>query len=245
LGIISNMILVPLLPRLSRLTTPESREELKLRIRQGLMLTALTMLPLSAIFVALALPIVQIIYQRYAFSVDASLLVAPVLMVYGLGMFFYLGRDVLVRVFYALGDGETPFRISIANIFLNVVLDYFLVDILGTPGLVLATVGVNIISMVIFLLILDRRLSGLPLKRWGVSLLGLFGATVAAGLMGWLTSRGLQSLWGGENLWLLFLTVMIASTVSVVVFVAIAFLLGLPELTILGDRLLAKLKIRG
>jgi MviN-like protein. len=38
----------------------------------------------------------------------------------------YLGRDVLVRVFYALGDGETPFRVSIINIFLNGLLDYFI-----------------------------------------------------------------------------------------------------------------------
>jgi putative peptidoglycan lipid II flippase len=127
-GIISNVILVPFLPIFSRLTAPEDWPDLKLRIRQGLILTALTMLPLSAIFIFLALPIVKIVYQRYAFAEDASLIVAPVLMAYGLGMFFYLARDVLVRVFYALGDGQTPFRISIGNIFLNAILDYILVQ---------------------------------------------------------------------------------------------------------------------
>ena len=125
-GIISNMILVPFLPIFSRLTAPENWPELKLRIRQGLVLTALTMLPLTAIFIALAAPIVRIIYERGVFKADASAVVAPVLMAYGLGMFFYLARDVLVRVFYALGDGETPFKISIINIFINAILDYFL-----------------------------------------------------------------------------------------------------------------------
>ncbi len=242
LGIISNMILVPLLPRLSRLSAPESREELKTRIRQGLILTALTMLPLTAIFVSLSFPIVQLIYQRYAFGVDASALVAPVLMVYGLGMFFYLGRDVLVRVFYALGDGETPFRISLGNIFLNVVLDYLLVKKLGIPGIVLATVGVNLVSMIVFLLILDRRLSGLPLGSWGMTLFGLFGATCGGGLFGWLTNQGLQSLWGSEGFWLLLLTVLFSSLVSVSVFLAIAHLLKLPELKMLVDLILAKVK---
>ncbi|MFN9975726.1 MAG: zinc-binding dehydrogenase, partial [Phycisphaerae bacterium] len=33
----------------------------------------------------------------------------------------YLARDVLVRVFYALGDGVTPFRWSLGGIGLNVV----------------------------------------------------------------------------------------------------------------------------
>ena len=87
------------------------------------------------------------IYERYAFGAEASQIVAPVLMAYGLGMFFYLARDVLVRVFYALGDGETPFRISIANIFINALLDYLLVNAFATPGLIFATIGVNIISM--------------------------------------------------------------------------------------------------
>lgn len=45
-------------------------------------------------------------------------------MVYGFGMFVYLARDVLVRVFYATGDGQTPFRISLVNIVLNGVLDF-------------------------------------------------------------------------------------------------------------------------
>ena len=66
--------------------------------------------------------------------------------------FFYMGRDVLIRVFYALGDGQTPFKISIINIFINAILDYFLVEAYGAPGLVMATVGVNISSMIIFYL---------------------------------------------------------------------------------------------
>ena len=40
---------------------------------------------------------------------QAAQLVTALLMAYGLGMPAYLGRDVLVRVFYALGDGTTPF----------------------------------------------------------------------------------------------------------------------------------------
>lgn len=72
LGIISNVILVPLLPLLSRLATPDNWTDFKLRIRQGLLLTALTMLPLSALFIALAFPIVRVVYERFAFDQEAS-----------------------------------------------------------------------------------------------------------------------------------------------------------------------------
>lgn len=246
LGIISNMILVPFLPILSRLSPESDRPEFTLRLRQGIMLTALTMLPLTAIFLSLALPIVQVIYQRYAFQQDASLLVAPVLMAYGVGMFFYLGRDVLVRVFYALGDGQTPFRISLINIGLNALLDYWLIKLFGVPGLVLATVGVNLISMIIFLGILNRRLRGLPLKNWLATISALFLITGVAGLGSWGVNHWLQSWWNTDQFIGQLTTVIIASTVAIVLFFSLTSLLKLPELESLwqaiNSKILSKLK---
>ena len=164
LGIISNVILVPFLPIFARLADPLHWPELKDRIRQSLLFTAITMLPLGVLFVVLASPLVRVIYERGAFDQKASNLVISLLIVYGLGMFIYLARDVLVRVFYAMGDGQTPFKISFINIGLNALLDYWFIQWLGAPGLVLATVGVNLFATLILLLILHQRLGGLPLK---------------------------------------------------------------------------------
>ncbi|MGB0560856.1 MAG: murein biosynthesis integral membrane protein MurJ [Spirulinaceae cyanobacterium] len=240
-GILSNMILVPLLPVFSKLAAPEQWPDLKVRIRQGLLLTALTMLPLTAIFMALSVPIIRLIYERFAFDEEASKLVAPVLMAYGFGMFFYLGRDVLVRVFYALGDGETPFRVSIANILLNGVLDYLLVNAFQTPGLVMATIGVNLVSMAIFLGILHRRLQGLPLWEWGGLLLGLVLSSGAAGLASWGVSWAWERYLGSEHLLLLLGEILTGSAIALLIFIGLAMQLRLPELEILQRRLLQKL----
>lgn len=240
LGIISNMILVPFLPVFSRLSAPENWPELKTRIRQGLILSALTMLPLTAIFMSISGTIVDVVYKRLAFDENASRLVAPVLMAYGFGMFFYLARDVLVRVFYALGDGETPFRISIINIFINVILDYFLVNAFKTPGLVMATIGVNAVSMVIFLGILNHRLRGLPLWEWGGILLGLIGCSVVSGL----ASLGISLLWtqwlGVDNFFLLLGQLGFCTLIALVVFFSLAMLLKLTELEMLSSRVRQK-----
>ncbi|ELS00519.1 integral membrane protein MviN [Xenococcus sp. PCC 7305] len=241
LGIISNTILVPFLPVFSRLTAPENWTELKMRIRQGLFLSALTMLPLTAIFIALSLPIVKLVYQRSQFDAEASSIVAPLLLTYGLGLFFYLSRDVLVRVFYALGDGKTPFKISILNIFFNVVLDYFLVNAFQAPGLVMATIGVNIISMAIFLWLLHRRLNGLPLRQWFLSFSGLIVATILASIGGYGTSWVWETYLGNDNILFLLLELGIASLVSVTIFFVAAIPLKLPELQMLGDRIRQKL----
>ena len=241
LGIISNTILVPFFPVFSRLAAPENWLELKQRIRQGLFLTALTMLPLTAIFVALALPIVKLIYERSQFDDSAARQVAPLLMAYGLGLLFYLARDVLVRVFYALGDGETPFRISIINIFLNAILDFLLVNAFAAPGLVMATIGVNIVSMAIFLWLLNRRLGGLPLLSWGKSLLGLFIATVLASAASYGISYGWEQYFGNSNLFLLLLQLAIASFVAVVIFFIAILPLQLPEVAMLTNKIKQKL----
>ena len=240
LGILSNMILVPLMPVFSRLADPENWAELKQRIRQGLMMTAIAMLPLSALMMALALPIVRVVYERYAFDLEASYLTASILVAYSVGMFVYLGRDVLVRVFYGLGDADTPFRISIVNIFLNAVLDFFLIKPFGAPGLILATVGVNVVSMVVMLWILNRRLNGLPLREWMTPIAGLAAASAIAGVTAWGTLRGLESLWGKSGLLILLAQLGIAGAAGLIVYTGLALQLRLPEVTQFGDRIRQK-----
>ena len=203
LGLLSNALLVPLLPVYARLTAPQDRPELIARIRQGLMLSNASMLPLGALMVALAGPIVALIYERGAFNAGAAALVGGLLMAYGVGMPAYLGRDVLVRVFYALGDGTTPFRFSMAGIGLNALFDWLLVGgptpwglqlpalNFGAPGLVLATVAVNVITCLGLLLALRRRLGSLPLAAWGRDSALLLLAALLAGTLSFGLAAGI------------------------------------------------------
>lgn len=243
LGIISNVILVPFLPLFARLAAPEHWPELKDRIRQSLLFTALTMLPLGALFVVLASPIVRVIYERGAFDAEASTLVTSVLMVYGFGMFVYLARDVLVRVFYATGDGQTPFRISLVNIVLNGVLDFFFIRWLGAPGLVLATVGVNVFSTLALTAVLHRRLR-LPLLEWS-GLIGLLvGLSAVAGTAAWGTLQGIEQWLGTEGLGVLVLQLVVPGGVGLLVFILGASVLPIPEVRQLGQRLSQRFRRR-
>ncbi len=244
LGILSNVILVPLLPVFSKLAAPEHWGELKGRIRQGLMMTAIAMLPLSALMVVLAVPLTRVVYERYAFTADDSYLTASVLVAYAIGMFVYLGRDVLVRVFYAMGDGDTPFRISIFNIFLNALLDFFLVKPFGAPGLVMATVGVNFVSMLMLLWMLDRKLNGLPLKAWSVPIAGLAVISGVSGLAAWGTLQGLAQVWhtDGGGFWLHLTQVCLAGLVGLAAFALLVSQLRIPEVSQFTDRVKQKLR---
>jgi putative peptidoglycan lipid II flippase len=239
LGILSNMILVPLLPVFSKLADPLNWNELKGRIRQGILITGVAMLPLGALMMVLAKPIVSVVYERGRFDPDLTVLTASVLTAYAFGMFVYLSRDVLVRVFYALGDSTTPFRISLVNIGLNALFDYLLLP-LGVPGLVLATVSVNILSVLALIFVLNRRLGGLPLLSWGLALLGLTGASVVAGLACWSMLQGLQGWLGNQGMILQLVELSIAGILGLVVFVLLAMQLRLPEVNLFVNNIRSK-----
>jgi putative peptidoglycan lipid II flippase len=190
--------------------------------------------------VTLAKPMVRVVYERREFTPEASELVASVLMAYAVGMFVYLGRDVLVRVFYALGDGDTPFRISIVNIFLNAVFDFLLVGSFGAPGVVLATVSVNVISVFALLWFLNQRLNGLPLQQWAVPIFGLMFGSAIAGVATWGTLQLTQRSLGSAGFLINLVHLAIAGSVGVLVFAMIATQLRIPEVALLSDRIRQK-----
>jgi putative peptidoglycan lipid II flippase len=228
LGIISNIILVSLLPEFSKLTDPQNWTQLKDRIRQGLMLTGIAMMPLSAIMIALAYPIVKVVYQYGAFKTQDSQLVGSILIASSLGMFIFLARDVLVRVFYALGDGSTPFKISMVNIFFNFLFDYLFWKPFGAAGITLSTVCINLISFSVMLFLLDRRLNGLPWRGF-LPLLGVFFASVVTGGVTWGVSYGWQQFVPVTNTITLSIQLTLAGGIGFGVFIAIVSQLKLPE----------------
>lgn len=249
LGLISNALLVPLLPTFSRLTAREDRPLLVARVRQGLMLSIVTMVPLGALFVALGAPIVELVYERGAFDAQAAKLVTGLLMAYGLGMPAYLARDVLVRVFYALGDGTTPFRFSLAGIGLNVIFDWLLVGgpspwgstlpfDFGAPGLVLATVAINVITCAGLLFALHQRLDGLPLRAWAIDTWKLVIAGILSGLVAWLLSNTGELSQGFVGL---LFKLGIASGTGLALFSLIATGLKVPEMRDLNSLLRKKI----
>jgi len=241
LGVISNIILVPFFPIFSRLTAPEQWSELKQRIRQSLMLVGLTMLPMSALFVTLAQPMVTVVYERGAFDQQSVEIVTSLLVAYGAGMFVYLARDVMVRVFYALGDGQTPFNISLANIITNAVLDYVFFNLMGPPGLVVATIGVNIVSLVAMTALLSRKIGGLPVWEWAQTLATIALASFIAGVSCWLTQGGLASILGTQGFVSNLIQMCVAGSMGIATFALLTVVFKIPEAGLLVNRIRQKL----
>ena len=177
LGLISNALLIPLLPTYAKLSTNEDQRALIKRIRQGLMFSTASMIALGAIFICLGHPIVELVYQRGEFNNNASNLVTGLLIAYGIGMPTYLCRDLLVRIFYSLGESKIPFIVSSIGILLNILFDWISIGApttsgnllrfnYGAQGLVISTGIVNLICCLFLLYYLNKRISGMPILNW-------------------------------------------------------------------------------
>eukprot|EP00240_Pyramimonas_obovata_P003137 CAMPEP_0118925418 /NCGR_PEP_ID=MMETSP1169-20130426/3310_1 /TAXON_ID=36882 /ORGANISM="Pyramimonas obovata, Strain CCMP722" /LENGTH=652 /DNA_ID=CAMNT_0006866713 /DNA_START=178 /DNA_END=2136 /DNA_ORIENTATION=- len=183
LGVLSSSLLLPILPRFSRLAAPELRPQLRLEIRKAAIVALALGLPLAAMLVPVAAPIVRVVFERKAFNAAAGVLVTGLLQCYAIGAPVYLLRDVLVRAFYAQGDGNSPFWVSMAAIGMNALLDwYFITQIgLGAQGLVLATVLVNLASVVLLYGMLVTKIGSLRLREvWNLPVWILLSSGLAA-----------------------------------------------------------------
>ena len=239
LGLISNALLIPLLPTFSRLKDDKNIGELTKKIGQSLNISSATMIGLASILIALCNPIVELVYERGAFDQAAVNLVSPLLIAYAIGMPVYLGRDLLVRVFYALGDAKTPFNLSAIGIWLNIFFDWILIGgpspwgnqlpfNFGATGIVLATVLINFITCSALLFKLNIKIGNLPIKKWCFDSLKMIFAGCISSIICWQLSSIISGRIGFISL---LIEVIFSAFFSLLTFALISSLLKVNEIT--------------
>lgn len=150
---------VAALPTLSRLATREHWDEWAVEVRRALRLAIFLGLLSGAVMLALAEPIVRLLFERGRFQPDDTVRAAHVLRLYGFGMASFCAHHIVLRAFYSLRDIVTPLRISCAMLPLNLALSFIL---LWSPALREAAFAVSAaltstISVVIGFILLTRR----------------------------------------------------------------------------------------
>jgi putative peptidoglycan lipid II flippase len=142
---------------------PEMRGTLAATLRAVLYLT----LPAAVGLAVLREPLVQIVFERGAFTETSTHMVAWALAFFVLGLPAHAVVEIVVRAFYAMHDTKTPVAISIAAMALNVGLSLAFIAAfvaLGSMphgGLALSNSLATTVEMAILLALLRRRMDGL------------------------------------------------------------------------------------
>jgi putative peptidoglycan lipid II flippase len=180
-----------LLPTLAGLAAEKKYPEFRQTLSQGLSYLSFANLLAAAISLSLAVPIVRLIFERHAFDSAATQRVALALACLAPGLLMFSMNNILARAFFALGDIQTPMKISVVCLGLNLAFAIWLVQRYREAGLAVANTMSATINLVLLTYALRRRLSRLGLSQVKQTLLVLVPNAIFAGVIAWV----LGSVW--------------------------------------------------
>lgn len=157
LGVIGVAVGTVLLPRLSRQLRSGDVAGASYSQNRAIEITLILTLPAVAAFLSIALPLIEGLFRRGAFTDADARATAAVLQAYACGLPAFVLIRNLVPGFYAREDTATPVRIAVAAVAANVALKLALMGPLGAMGLALATSVSAWVNCLLLALVLQRR----------------------------------------------------------------------------------------
>lgn len=183
----------------------------------------LVMIPSTIGIMMLRTPIISVLFKRGEFDDRSVQMTADALMFLAIGIGVLGIRDIYNRAFYSMQDTKTPMRNSAAGVGANIILNILFVEYLGIRGLALATTMSIIISTVLLIFSLKKRIGSIEGKSLVISTLKVIFASIIMGvgvyfINGYITSnfRGFKgdlvslvvSITGGAIIYVILLHIM-------------------------------------
>jgi putative peptidoglycan lipid II flippase len=177
-----------LLPTLSGLAAEKNFSEFRATLRHGVSTLLFLNLIAAVLLVALAEPIVRLIYEHGKFGPDATVRASFALVCLAPGLVAFSTVNIVARAFYALGDTQTPMKVSIACLTLNLALAAVLVGPLHQGGLGIANTVTSICNVCLLLFALRKKMGKLEMESVRTTTFWLVWLALAAGMIafgGW------------------------------------------------------------
>ena len=227
-GVFAQAVATAAFPTFSAQAARGEQAEMRATLAATLRAVLYLAVPAAVGLVVLRLPLVQLLFQRGAFTDASSHRVALALALYALGLPAHSAVEIVVRAFYAQHDTRTPVAVGVAAMVLNILLSLAFVALfqglgwLPLGGLALSNSLATTVEMGVLLGLIRRRLGGLEGRRLARSLLRIGLATAVMGAAIWMVA----TLLAGGSAWL---SGGLAVAAGVVVYGGSSLLLGAPE----------------
>ena len=234
-----------LLPTLAGLAAAKKFPEFRQTLSQGLCYLAFGNLIAAAISLALAVPIVRLIFEHGKFGPDATQRVALALACLAPGLLMFSMNNILARAFYALEDIKTPMKISLVCLAVNLGFAFWLVHRYREAGLGVANTLSAILNLALLVYALRRKLSRLGLADVVNTLLVLVPNAILAGgvaaALAWLWEKRL----GHATLMFKLGMVFVPGGIAVLIYWLVAIWLKVPAAREMTDFILQRFRRTG
>lgn len=182
-GVFVIAIITVVFPIFSKEANAENYPKLKQVMQTTLNAVLLITIPATIGMIILANPIVKFAYQRGEFGETATMMTAGALVFYSLGLVGTSVKSVITRVFYALQDTKTPMKNSFYALILNFIFNLILVQFMGHLGLALASSISAVITAIVLLYELRKKIGQLGLRSMTQSSIKTLISSVIMGIV--------------------------------------------------------------
>lgn len=186
------------------------RKDLSKTIRQVLFFT----IPAALALIVLSKPLVSFFLGTGKFSEEAIVITGIMLAVFACSVPLESLQHVLARGFYARHNTVTPVLITISATIINIIVSLSMVKFIGIYGLAVGFLSYSTIQVVLLATFLKRKIDILHGKEIFISLLKIFAASIIMMIIIYYINS-------------LFLGVIVGA----LIYIALAFLLKMPELS--------------
>ncbi len=204
----------------------------------GLRVVNFITIPAVCILIVLAKPIVQTLFERGIFAATATALCSGLMPFAAVGLIALAANVVLTRCCFACKETRWTVAISVFSVLLNVLLSLVWLPTLGARGLLLANSISQSLQAVMLFVLVWNLLGGLSWKPLVHSALKICASAVAMiATLHWIHALGaVPDLSLVARSWYLFGQL----SISGLVFIAVARLLNVEELTIAAQLIMQK-----
>ncbi len=201
IGLFGVAVATVTLTEVARHAAQKNMADLRETLSFSLRLVFLLTIPATLILVALARPIIALLYQHGRFTAVDTVETASALWGYAVGLAAFSAVRVMVPAFYTLGLTRIPVMVSFVTIGTTVALNFILVGPLHHTGLALATSIGSVLNFFLLIWMLRSRIG--PIGGWALAwtALKILAASVLAAGAAWRLAVFLENAVGLDSLW--------------------------------------------
>ena len=182
IGIFGVAVAQATLPVISRQAASGDKDAMAGTLASSIRLSAYINLWACFACIALAEPVIRIIYQHGRFGVADTLATTAVLRAYSIGLVFYALIKILGPAFYALEDTKVPVKASIISIVVSIILSLALIKPFGYISLPFSSSVAAIVNAGFLFFILQKRVGGFGKYSLISGLIKIIIATAVSGV---------------------------------------------------------------
>lgn len=232
-----------LLPTLSGLAAEKKFGEFQSTLKQGLSYLSFSNLIAAAVSLALAEPIVRLLFEHGKFGPADTHRVALALMCLAPGLLLFSMNNILARAFFALNDIKTPMKISVFCLVVNLIFAMIFVRYFKEAGLAIANTISATFNTALLFFALQKKLKRLEMQGLVGTVMALIGVATVAGGAAYFTFRAWDHAYGHDVLYPRLGAVFVPGLVAGVTYWLLALVAKVPaamEVTSLVRRRLGK-----